>query len=153
MAGCKTDLLCTLPCANVFCSYNFHEFQGSLGFAASQRGVEKREKRREVKLPPWKYCENEKQLLLSSGWPFWKSHNLDFQNDANVEQYHKIGRYKSRTGSTRAASPGRINSDRLGPTRIESKNKNKIKLDLDQLGAIKKIKLNQQNWKFSPFGR
>ena len=29
------------------------------------------------------------------------------------------GRYKSRTGSTRTASPGRINSDRLGPTRIE----------------------------------
>ena len=31
----------------------------------------------------------------------------------------RIGRYKSRTGSTRTASPGRINSDRLGPTRIE----------------------------------
>ena len=46
----------------------------------------------------------------------------------------------------------RINSDRLGPTRIEWKNKNKIKLDSDQLGAIKKIKLNQQNWKFNPFG-
>ena len=29
------------------------------------------------------------------------------------------GRYKSRTGSTRTASPGRINSDQLGPTRIE----------------------------------
>ena len=29
-----------------------------------------------------------------------------------------LGRYKSRTGSTRTASPGRINSDRLGPTRI-----------------------------------
>ena len=48
------------------------------------------------------------------------------------------GRYKGRTGSTRTASPGRINSDRI-------KNKNKIKLDSDQLGAIKKIKLNQQN--------
>ena len=62
------------------------------------------------------------------------------------------GKYKSRTGSTRTASPGRINSDRLGPTRIEWKNKNKIKLDSDQLGAIKKIKLNQQNWKLNPFG-
>ena len=29
------------------------------------------------------------------------------------------GRYKSRTGSTRTASPGRINSDQLGPTRID----------------------------------
>ena len=29
------------------------------------------------------------------------------------------GRFKSRTGSTRTASPGQINSDRLGPTRIE----------------------------------
>ena len=29
------------------------------------------------------------------------------------------GRYKSRTGSTRTASPGQINSDRLGLTRIE----------------------------------
>ena len=47
----------------------------------------------------------------------------------------KRGRYKSRTGSTRTASPGRINSDRLGPTRIEWKNKNKIKLDSDQLGS------------------
>ena len=27
--------------------------------------------------------------------------------------------FTSRTGSTRTASPGRINSDRLGPTRIE----------------------------------
>ena len=43
------------------------------------------------------------------------------------------GRYKSRTGSTRTASPGRINSDRLGPTRIEWKTKNKKKLDSDQL--------------------
>ena len=43
------------------------------------------------------------------------------------------GRYKSRTGSTRIASPGRINSDRLGPTRIEWKTKNKNKLDSDQL--------------------
>ena len=50
------------------------------------------------------------------------------------------GRYKSRTGSTRTASPDRINSDR-----IKNKNKNKTKLDSDQLGAIKKIKLNQQN--------
>ena len=30
----------------------------------------------------------------------------------------ELGRYKSRTGSTRTASPGRINSDRLGPTMI-----------------------------------
>ena len=30
-----------------------------------------------------------------------------------------IGRYKSQTGSTRTASPVRINSDRLGPTQIE----------------------------------
>ena len=29
------------------------------------------------------------------------------------------GRYKSRTRSTRTASPGQINSDRLGSTRIE----------------------------------
>ena len=43
------------------------------------------------------------------------------------------GRYKSRPGSTRIASPGRINSDRLGPTRIEWKTKNKKKLDSDQL--------------------
>ena len=47
------------------------------------------------------------------------------------------GRYKSRTGSTRTAprtaSPGRINSDRLGPNRIEWKTKNKKKLDSDQL--------------------
>ena len=35
--------------------------------------------------------------------------------------------------------------DRLGPTRIDYKNKYKIKLDSDQLGAIKTIKLNQQN--------
>ena len=41
------------------------------------------------------------------------------------------GRYKSRTGSTRTASPRRINSDRLGPTRIKWKNKNKIKMDSD----------------------
>ena len=40
---------------------------------------------------------------------------------------------KSRTGSTRITSPGRINSDRLGPTRIEWKTKNKKKLDSDQL--------------------
>ena len=31
------------------------------------------------------------------------------------------GRYKSRTGSTRTASPGRINSDRLGASRIMKK--------------------------------
>ena len=43
------------------------------------------------------------------------------------------GRYKSRTGSTGIASPGRINSDRLGLTRIEWKTKNKKKLDSDQL--------------------
>ena len=30
------------------------------------------------------------------------------------------GRYKSRTGSTRITSPGRINSDQLGSTRIDS---------------------------------
>ena len=34
----------------------------------------------------------------------------------------RIGRYKSRTGSTRTASPGRINSDRLGSSRIMKKN-------------------------------
>ena len=32
------------------------------------------------------------------------------------------GRYKSRTGSTRTATPGRINSDRLGSSRIMKKN-------------------------------
>ena len=39
-------------------------------------------------------------------------------------------------------------SDQLGSTRTNSdriNNKNKIKLDSDQRGAIKKIKLNQQN--------
>ena len=52
-----------------------------------------------------------------------------------VEYVAWNSRYKSRTGSTRTASPDRINSDRLGPTRIECKNKNKIKLDSDQLGS------------------
>ena len=52
------------------------------------------------------------------------------------------GRYKSRTGSTQTASPGRINSDELAST---NKKKNKITLDSDQLGSIKKIKLNSQN--------
>ena len=37
------------------------------------------------------------------------------------------GRYKSRTGSTRTASPGRINSDRLGSTRIMKKKNIKLK--------------------------
>ena len=49
----------------------------------------------------------------------------------------------------------RINSDRqFGSDQLGSnkKNKNKTKLDSDQLGVIKKIKLNQQNWKFNPFG-
>ena len=79
--------------------------------------------------------------LCAAQLKFW------FQTDLGREK----GRYKSRTGSTRTASPGRINSDRLGPTRIEWKYKNKIKLDSDQLGAIKKIKLNRQNWKFNLF--
>ena len=43
--------------------------------------------------------------------------------------HKKIGRYKSWTGSTRTACPGRINSDRLGSNK---KNKNKIKVDSDQ---------------------
>ena len=34
------------------------------------------------------------------------------------KKWFLIGRYKSQTGSTRTTSPGRINSDRLGPTRI-----------------------------------
>ena len=50
-------------------------------------------------------------------------------------KHYETGRYKSRTGSTRTTSLGRINSDRLGPTRIEEKNKNKIKVDSDQLGS------------------
>ena len=33
------------------------------------------------------------------------------------------GRYKSRTGSTRTASPGRIDSDRLGSSRIMNEKK------------------------------
>ena len=42
----------------------------------------------------------------------------------------KTGRYKSRTGSTRTASPGRFNSDRLGSTRIVSIHERKnIKLN------------------------
>ena len=40
-------------------------------------------------------------------------------------------------------------SDQLGSTRTNSdrikKNESNIKLDSDQIGAIKKIKLNQQN--------
>ena len=54
--------------------------------------------------------------------------------------------------SDRINSDRQSGSDRLGPTRIEWKNKKKIKLDSDQLGAIKTIELNQQNWKFNPFG-
>ena len=38
---------------------------------------------------------------------------------SGIKTQSRIGRYKSRTGSTRTASPGRINSDRLGPTRIK----------------------------------
>ena len=56
------------------------------------------------------------------------------------------GRYKSRTGSTRTASPGRINSDRLGPTRIEWKNKNKIKMDSDYK---KKNKISRYHLSFT----
>ena len=47
------------------------------------------------------------------------------------------GRYKSRTGSTRTASPGRINSDQLRSTRIV--------LDHDKKHKIK------WNWNFYPF--
>ena len=51
----------------------------------------------------------------------------------------QIGGYKSRTGSTRTASPGRINSDPLGPpVRVGS-----TRIDLDQLGSNKKIKKNK----------
>ena len=45
---------------------------------------------------------------------------------------NQIGRYKSRTGSTRTTSPGRIDSDQLR----SNKKENKI-----GLGSIKKIKL------------
>ena len=54
--------------------------------------------------------------------------------------YYIKGRYKKsdRINWDRQYGLGRTNSDRI-------KNKNKINLDSDQLGAIKKIKLNQQN--------
>ena len=39
--------------------------------------------------------------------------------DCEQSMIFKTGRYKSRTGSTGTASPGRINSDRLWPTRIK----------------------------------
>ena len=45
-----------------------------------------------------------------------------------VDRTFKIGRYKSRTGSTRTASPGRINSDRLGSSRIVSEYEKKHKI-------------------------
>ena len=40
----------------------------------------------------------------------------------------KRGRYKSRTGSTRTASPSRINSDQLGSSRIVSDHDKKHKI-------------------------
>ena len=51
-----------------------------------------------------------------------------FENEAlekHLKFPRKIGRYKSRTGSTRTASPGRINSDRLGPDQLGSNKKTK----------------------------
>ena len=51
--------------------------------------------------------------------------------------------------SDRINSDRQSGSDQLGSSRTNSdrikKIKNKIKLDFDQLGAVKKIKLNQQN--------
>ena len=58
--------------------------------------------------------------------------------------------------SDRINSDCQSRSDQLGSTRTNSdrikKKKINKKMDSDQLGAIKKIKLNQQNWKFNPFG-
>ena len=57
------------------------------------------------------------------------------------------GRYKSQTGSTRTASPGRINSDRLGSSQIMKKKKN-IKLnEVETFTHLKvKIPVKTQKW-------
>ena len=50
----------------------------------------------------------------------------------------------TKVGPDQLGPPVRVGSTRTNSDRIK-KNNNKIKLDSDQLGAIKKIKLNQQN--------
>ena len=42
------------------------------------------------------------------------------RTDLNLGEIVFQGRYKSRTGSTRTASPGRIKSDQVGSSRIDS---------------------------------
>ena len=54
------------------------------------------------------------------------SDSISLLSDVSHEIDLRRGRYKSRTGSTRTASPGRINSDQLGSSRIMNKN-HKIK--------------------------
>ena len=56
-----------------------------------------------------------------------------------------LGRYKSRTGSTRTASPGRINSDRLGSTRIMKKKKKNITLKKTETFTHLKAKIPVNN--------
>ena len=57
-----------------------------------------------------------------------------------------LGRYKSRTGSTRTDSPGRINSDRLGSSRIVSDyEKKNIKLKKAETFTHLKAKIPVNN--------
>ena len=81
----------------------------------------------------WLYIFSQKcfkqcfQLLGSTSWGVWKT-------GSGTCRLYKRQVQKS----DRINSDCQSGSDRLGPTRIEKKNKNKIKLDLDQLGSLKK---------------
>jgi len=55
------------------------------------------------------------------------------------------GRYKSRTGSTRTASLGRINLDQLGSTRIVSDHEKNIKLNEIETFTYLKVKIPVKN--------
>ena len=65
----------------------------------------------------WEVCSLPSALQLTynlSGSYPWLAWSSDHKHKGR-----ELGRYKSRTGSTWTASLGRINSDRLRPTRIE----------------------------------
>ena len=51
---------------------------------------------------------------LSSAFSCWEALLGEYEKQAQVLVDCTKGRYKSRTGSTRTTSPGRIDSDQLG---------------------------------------
>ena len=70
---------------------------------------------------------------------------------------YKRGRYKSRTGSTRTASLGRINSDQLGSTKIVSDHEKNIKLnEIETITHLKvkiPVKIGPNKERLAPFLR